>query len=149
MYTAIVKPSIFNGKAAKEDTNGYMPVLLAPQFGTLPYEHIINGTIAKNLGLTTDACYLITATLEDRVNPADGLVRKQLQVTNLGVISAIDMAKSRRDFIDSMGLGKVEPKAEAGTDSNPKNKEEELILGSTGMDTDGNGVPDKDTDPLD
>jgi hypothetical protein len=112
MYTAIVKPSTYNGKGAKEDANGYMPILLAPQFGTLPYEHIINGTIAKNLGLTTDACYLISATLEDRVNPADGLIRKQLQVTNLGVISAIELAKGRRDFIDAMGLGKVEPKAE-------------------------------------
>jgi hypothetical protein len=121
MYTAIVKPSTYNGKGAKEDTNGYLPILLDPQFGTLPYEHIINGTIAKNLGLTTDACYLITAKLEERVNPADGLMRKQLQVTNLGVITAIDMAKSRRDFIDSMGLGKVESKTEA---VNPKVTEE-------------------------
>ena len=143
MYTAIVKPSVFNGAKAKEDANGYMPIMLSPQFGTLPYEHIINGTIAKNLGLTTDACYLITATLEDRVNPADGLIRKQLQVTNLGVITAIDMAKSRRDFIDSMGLGKVEPKADVTNDA-PKVKEEEEPV-----DNQGNGVPDKDTDPLD
>ena len=126
MFTAIVKPSVYNGKGAKEDVKGNLPILLDVQYGVLPYEHIINGTIAKNAGLTTDKCYLISATLEDRVNPADGLMRKQLQVTNLGVISALDIATKRREFIDSLGLGKVEPKAEAGTDSNPKNKEEEL-----------------------
>jgi len=122
MYTAIVKPSVYNGKGAKEDVNGNLPILLDVQFGTLPYEHIINGTISKNLGLTTDKCYLISATVEERANPADGLMRKQLQVTNLGVISALDIATKRRDFIDSMGLGKVEPKTEVGS---PKVTEEE------------------------
>lgn len=141
MYTAIVKPSTYNGKGAKEDTNGYMPVLLAPQFGTLPYEHIINGTISKNLGLTTDACYLITATLEDRVNPADGLVRKQLQVTNLGLISALDIATKRRDFIDAMGMGKVEPKAETSTGNAPKVTEE--------VEEELEEVPADTNDPLD
>lgn len=120
-YIAIVKPSVYNGKGAKEDVNGNLPILLNVQFGVLPYEHIINGSISKNVGLTTDKCYLISATLEERSNPADGLMRKQLQVTNLGEISALDIATKRREFIDSMGLGRVEPKVEAG---DPKVTEE-------------------------
>lgn len=126
-YIAIVKPSVYNGKGAKEDVNGNLPILLDVQFGVLPYEHIINGTISKNLGLTTDKCYLISGTLEERVNPADGLMRKQLQVTNLGVISALDIATKRREFIDSMGLGKVEPKADVTNDA-PSVKEEQEEL---------------------
>lgn len=143
MYTAIVKPSVYNGKGAKEDVNGNLPILLDVQFGTLPYEHIINGTISKNLGLTTDKCYLISATVEERANPADGLMRKQLQVTNLGVISALDIATKRRDFIDSLGLGKVEPKADVTNDA-PTVKEEQEELEKVPADGDDPlGAPTK------
>lgn len=135
-YIAIVKPSVYNGKGAKEDVNGNLPILLDVQFGVLPYEHIINGTISKNLGLTTDKCYLISATLEERPNPADGLMRKQLQVTNLGEISALDIATKRREFIDSMGLGRVEPKVEAGS---PKVTEEPEMSHAEGDDDPLNG----------
>lgn len=112
-YFAIVTPSEFRGAKAKEDVNGKMPVILNPVFGTMPFNRIINGSIAENLGLEFGNSYLITAVFADNVNPATGEVRQQIQVTNLGIISTTDLALSRKKFLDQMGAGKVEAAAEA------------------------------------
>lgn len=111
-YFSIVTPSIFNGKNAKADNNERMPVILSPVFGTMPRERIINGTIAYNLGLEFGKSYLISATFVDNVNPATGDVRQQLQVTNLGEITAKELALDRKSFLDQMGAGKVEAATE-------------------------------------
>lgn len=111
-YFAIVTPSEFRGAKAKEDVNGKMPVILNPVFGTMPFNRIINGSIAENLGLEFGNSYLISAVFADNVNPATGEVRQQIQVTNLGVISTTDLALSRKKFLDQMGAGKVEAAAE-------------------------------------
>jgi len=111
-YFAIVTPSEFRGAKAKEDVNGKMPVILNPVFGTMPFNRIINGSIAENLGLEFGNSYLITAVFADNVNPATGEVRQQIQVTNLGVISTTDLALSRKKFLDQMGAGKVEAAVE-------------------------------------
>lgn len=111
-YFAIVTPSEFRGAKAKEDVNGKMPVILNPVFGTMPFNRIINGSIAENLGLEFGNSYLISAVFADNVNPATGETRQQIQVTNLGVISTTDLALSRKKFLDQMGAGKVEAAAE-------------------------------------
>lgn len=135
MYFAIVTPAIFNG--GKEDTNGNQPVILSPIFGTMPYTRIINGTISKNLGFEMGKTYLINCELVDNTNPNTGEVNVQPRVTNLGEISAKELALSRRDFIDQMGLGKVEPKAEVSNGYPEPEKE-----------TANEVVPAGDGDPL-
>lgn len=114
-YFAIVTPSEFRGAKAKEDVNGKMPVILNPIFGVMPYNRIINGSIAENLGLEFGNSYLVSAVFTDNVNPATGEVRQQIQVTNLGIISTTDLALSRKKFLDQMGAGKVEGAVEAST----------------------------------
>ena len=125
MYFSIVTPSVFNGKNAKEDNQGKMPVILTPIFGTMPYNRIINGTIAENLGLEFGNAYLIQAVFTDNVNPATGLVRQQIQVTNLGLVSTTELALNRKKFLDQMGAGKVEAATEVTNDAKPEVTETE------------------------
>ncbi len=139
-YFSIVTPSIFNGKNAKADNNEKMPVILSPVFGTMPRERIINGTIAENLGLEVGNTYLIQAVFVDNVNPATGLVRQQIQVTNLGLVSTTELALNRKKFIDQMGVGKVEGAINASATAPKVTEEEGEPVGA--------GVPDSDADPL-
>lgn len=143
-YFAIVTPSEFRGQKAKEDVNGKMPVILNPVFGTMPFNRIINGSIAENLGFEFGNSYLVSAVFTDNVNPATGEVRQQIQVTNLGIISTTDLALSRKKFLDQMGAGKVEAAADATNDAKPQvaETEEELV------DDDGNPVPKDDSKPF-
>lgn len=143
-YFAIVTPSEFRGQKAKEDVNGKMPVILNPVFGTMPFNRIINGSIAENLGLEFGNSYLVSAVFTDNVNPATGEVRQQIQVTNLGIISTTDLALSRKKFLDQMGAGKVEAAAEVTNDSKPQVAETE----EEPVDADGNPVPKDDSEPF-
>ncbi len=140
-YFAIVTPSEFRGAKAKEDVNGKMPVILNPIFGLMPYNRIINGSIAENLGLEFGNSYLVSAVFTDNVNPATGEVRQQIQVTNLGIIPTTDLALSRKKFLDQMGAGKVEGAVDVSA-TKPTIKEEE-----EGEPIDA-VVPDSDADPL-
>jgi len=144
MYFAIVNPAEFNGK---EDRNGRKPVMLNPVFGTVPYRRIINGTIAHNLGLEIGKTYLVQIEMVDNTNPDTGVVTKQPQATRLGdgAITALELACNRTKFLNEMGVGKVEGAVEATDFAKPTVKEEEEEL----VDTDGNGVPQDTTDPLD
>lgn len=120
MYFAIVNPAIFNGNKAKEDTNGRMPVILNPVYGKMPFNRIINGSIADNLGLTPGKNYLIQGVFIGDTNPATGEVRQQLQVTNLGEVSAVDMILNKTKFLNEMGTGKVEGKEESSSKTAPR-----------------------------
>ena len=142
-YFAIVTPSEFRGAKAKEDVNGKMPVILNPVFGLMPYNRIINGSIAENLGLEFGNSYLVSAVFTDNINSATGEVRQQIQVTNLGIISTTDLALSRKKFLDQMGAGKVEGAVDAST-TKPTVKEEEDEPVTADMNADMNA----DGDPL-
>lgn len=110
-YFSIVTVSTYNG--GNEDTNGYMPVILNPVFGTMPYNRILNGTIAQNSELETGKTYLVAVDMVENTNPKTGKVTLQPQVTNLGAISAMDLALSRKKFLEQMGAPKIEAKAQA------------------------------------
>lgn len=113
MYFAIVNPSTF--QSGNEDTNGRKPVILDPIFGTVPFRRIINGTIAERAGLEVGKTYMVKIVMVDNVNPANGVITKQPQVTRLGdgAISAIELALNGKAFQNAYGNGKVEAAAEA------------------------------------
>jgi hypothetical protein len=134
-YFAVVTVATFNG--GTEDINGYMPVILNPIFGNMPYNRILNGSIAQNVELETGKTYLVSVEMADSTNPKTGKVTSQPNVTNLGQISAMDLALSRKKFLDQMGAGKVESKVVAEVET-----EVELVEEGAG------GVPSNNDDPL-
>ena len=58
--------SMFNTKNAESDVNGLMPMIIEPICGPCPYQRVLAGTIAKNMGLVEGNTYMFKFTkLED------------------------------------------------------------------------------------
>lgn len=86
-----------------EDINGMKPVIMTPVYGTIPNRAMtISGTIAQNEGIEVGKVYLIN--VRQTETNEYGF---QYRHGNLGEITALDLAKSAKDFIEAFGSANV------------------------------------------
>lgn len=86
-----------------EDINGMKPVIMTPVYGTIPNRAMtISGTIAQNEGIEVGKVYLVN--IRQTETNEYGF---QYRHGNLGEITALDLAKSAKDFKEAFGSPNV------------------------------------------